>query len=65
MRVEMFVMDPLLSKLETHNIGPSINCLYVGGFLHADDIRTIAASSETLEMQASFVNTFTKKISRN
>ena len=54
-------MDPLLSQLETHNIGPSINCLYAGGFLHADDIRNIVASSENLEMQVSFVSTFIKK----
>ena len=34
----LLVMDPLLSLLESSRIGLSINNLYAGGFIHADDI---------------------------
>ena len=34
-------MDPLLKKLELASLGLKINDLFVGGFAHADDIRTI------------------------
>ena len=49
-------MDPLLSKLQTSEIGLSINNFYAGGILHADDIRTVATSPESVEDQVTMVN---------
>ena len=34
--------------------------MYTGGFLHVDDIRTLASTSSTLEAQISTVNKFTE-----
>ena len=45
----LLVMDPLLSLLENSGVGLSINNLYAGGFIHADDIRTLASSSDSLQ----------------
>ena len=38
----LMVMDPLLRQLEESGVGLSINNFYMGGFLHVDDIRTLA-----------------------
>ena len=54
-------MDPLLSKLQSSGLGLSINNFYAGGFLHADDIRTIATSAESIENQVVIVNTFARE----
>ena len=37
------VMDPLLKQLQSTQLGLTINELYAGGFLLADDIRTLAS----------------------
>ena len=50
-----------LQQLEKSALGPSINNLYVGGFLHADDIRTLANSLDVLEAQVSLVQEFAKE----
>ena len=42
-------------------LGPSINNLYVGGFLHADDIRTLASSLDVLDTQVSLVQRLAKE----
>ena len=47
----LMVMDPLLQQLEKSALGPSVNDLYVGGFLHADDIHTLASSLDVLDAQ--------------
>ena len=47
----LLVMDPLLQKLESSGLGLSVNGLFAGAVLHADDIRTMANSSESLEAQ--------------
>ena len=36
------VMDPLLSQLQAPGVGLTVNKFYAGGFLHADNIRTLA-----------------------
>ena len=54
----LLVMDPLLSLLENSGIGLSINNLYAGGFIHADDIRTLASSSDSLQKQITMVENF-------
>ena len=53
-------MDPLLRQLQSLSIGASVNNMYAGGFLHADDIRTLAANASTLEAQISTVKRFTQ-----
>ena len=52
------VMDPLLRSMEAANIGLSVNNFYGGAYLHADDIRTIANSKESLEVQVNEVVKF-------
>ena len=56
----LLVMDPLLRQLQSQSIGVSVNSTYAGGYLHADDIRTLASSSTTLEAQISLVTQFTE-----
>ena len=52
------VMDPLLKKLESSGLGLSINNLYGGAYLHADDIRTLSTSVSSLQSQISEVLEF-------
>jgi len=56
----LLVMNPLLIKLQASGLGPSINNFYAGGFLHADDIRTLATSESSLRAQVSMVQEFAK-----
>ena len=48
------VMDPLLRQLQASGLGLTINKYYTGGYMHADDIRTLATSKETLMRQDYF-----------
>ena len=54
-------MDPLLKKLESATLGLKINNLFVGGFAHADDIRTITNSTSSLNAQLEAVSSFTSE----
>ena len=36
----LLIMDPLLRQLQALSIGASVNNMYAGGFLHADDLYT-------------------------
>ena len=56
----LMVMDPLLRKLEQCSLGPCLGDLYCGAYAHADDIRTIATSRDTLDKQISVVEYFTE-----
>ena len=40
-------MNPLFKSLESSGMGLSVNSYYAGGFLHADDTRTLASSVDT------------------
>ena len=55
----LFVMDPLLRQLQSSSVGTSINNMYAGGYIHADDIRTLAGNVTSLESQISTVERFT------
>ena len=57
----LLVMDPLLTQLQRSGLGLSINNFYTGGFLHADDIRSLATSSDSLKLQVSLVNNFARE----
>ena len=46
----LIVMDPLLKKLEESGFGLSLYDYYAGGYLHADDIRTLATSCDSLHL---------------
>ena len=54
----LLVMDPLLRQLQASSVGLSINNFYAGGFLHADDIRTLATSEASLKRQVDLVKMF-------
>ena len=54
----LLVMDPLLKQLEVSGLGLSMNNSYAGRFLHADDIRTLATSMDTLNAQVALVKKF-------
>ena len=54
----LLVMDPLLTQLQVSGVGLSINSFYAGGFLHADDIRTLATSETSLKCQVEMVKEF-------
>ena len=54
-------MNPLLRQLQSLLLGASVNNMYADGFLHADDIRTLAPNTSTLEAQISFVKRFTEE----
>ena len=55
----LMVMDPLLGELKHRSVGPSLKELNCGAFVHADDIRTIFTSRDTLHEQISIVECFT------
>ena len=54
----LLIMDPLLKSLQSKGLGPSISGTYAGGFIHADDIRTISSSRATLQEQIDTVHAF-------
>ena len=51
-------MDPLLRDLQASGVGLSLNGFYAGGFLHSDDIRTLATSEDSLRRQIEVVKQF-------
>ena len=55
----LLVMDPLLKQLQSLSLGVSVNNTYAGGYLHADDIRTLASSLSSMEAQVAVVSRFT------
>ena len=54
----LLVIDPLLREMESANLGLMINNFFVGGFAHADDIRTITNSIASLNAQLESVSSF-------
>ena len=54
----LIVMDLLLSKMRDSNIGLSVRGLHVGAAIHADDVRTTAASSGDLCDQSNIIDEF-------
>ena len=54
-------MDPLLREIHSLSVGTSVKGMYAGRFLHADDIRTLAASPSSLETQVAIVTKFAKE----
>ena len=54
----LLVMDPLLKQLQLSQLGLTVNGFYAGGFLHADDIRTLVTSEASLDAQVALVNEF-------
>jgi len=57
----LLVLDPLLRELQASGLGLSINNFYAGGFLHVDDVRTLASSKELLEAQVTMVKEFAER----
>ena len=52
------VMDPLLKQLQASGVGLTINKFNAGGFLHADNVRTLATSEESLQCLVALVRAF-------
>ena len=44
----LLVMDPLLRQLQSLSIGATVNNMYAGAFLHADDIRHSYTSFQSI-----------------
>ena len=57
----LLVLDPLLREFQASGLGLSINNFYAGGFLHVDDVRTLASSKESLEAQVAMVKEFAER----
>lgn len=57
----LLVIDPLLRQLQASGLGLSISNFYAGGFLHADDVSTLATSRVSLQAQATVVENFVEK----
>ena len=55
------VLDPLLRELQASGLWLLINNFYAGGFLHADGVRTLAGSKESLEAQVAMVKEFAER----
>ena len=55
----IIVVDGLLQNLRNENAGLSILGTFVGGAAHADDVRTIASSKDTVRSQTDIINRFT------
>ena len=54
----LLVIDPLLREMKSANLGLMINNFFIGGFAHADDIRTITNSIASLNAQLESVSSF-------
>ena len=54
-------MDLLLRQLQASGLGLSISNSYARGFLHADDVRTLATSRASLKAQATLVEKFAEQ----
>ena len=54
----LLVMGPLLQQLQLSGLDLNAKRFYAGGFLHADDIRTLASSEDSLKRQVAIVKEF-------
>ena len=52
------MIDPLLRQLQSHSLGLSVNSVYAEGYLHADDICTLASSLSSMEAQIGMAKRF-------
>ena len=52
---------PLLRQLQSLSIGATVNNMYAGAFLHADDICTLASSLLALEAHVAALKKFTEE----
>ena len=56
----LLVFDSLLRELQASGLGLSINIFYARGFLHTDDVLTLASSKES-EAQVAMVKEFAER----
>ena len=61
--IGLLMMEPLLKELQLSSLGLCINDLHVivGSTAHADDIRTLSNSNNSLELQISLVQNYLQK----
>ena len=55
------VMNPLLQRMQQLRLGATVHSLYAGIFAHADNIRTITSSKESMELQINQILSFTQE----
>ena len=57
----LVIMDNLLHQLSRNSCGASIYHLYLGGAIHADDVRAVASSTSVAEAQGAIISDFSSK----
>ena len=57
----LITVDTLLKELRSQNAGLSVLGTFVGGAAHADDLRTIATTKNTIATQVNIIDNFTSK----
>ena len=57
----LIVMNPLLQRMQQRRLGATVHGLYAGAFAHADDIRTVTSSKESMEQQINLTLSFTQE----
>ena len=57
----LIVMNPLLQRMQQLRLGTTVHSLYAGVFAHADDIRIITSSKESMELQINLILSFTQE----
>ena len=56
----LIVMNPHLQQMQQLRLGATVNGLYTGAFAHADDIRTVTSSKQSMEQQINPTLSFTQ-----
>ncbi len=56
----LIVMDSLLKQMKANNCGLSVCGTYAGAAIHADDLRTAAASKDAIDKQVDIIRNFTE-----
>ena len=57
----LITVDTFLKELRSQNAGLSVLGTFVGGAAHADDLRTIATTKNTIATQVNIIDNFTSK----
>ena len=55
----LITIDELLKDFRAQNAGLSVLGSFVGGAAHADNLRTIATTTDTIATQANIIDAFT------
>lgn len=56
----LVIMNSLLQRMRSLNSGGSLHVFFVGSAVHADDVRSIAPSIDSVLSQSAEITSFTK-----